>query len=185
MKAFVSIVLAALACRGAAEALPMEGPGGRLAPEALARYAAPGEPARYAELIRSLAKPAEELGAPARNLRLPVQSHPDGRPKVMVRADEAWASPDMMWLRGRNVRLESLTPEGAVEAVLEADEAAVDRKAMLAVAKGRVRARNGEDRLTGVGALADLEAHYVRILSKGTIWTKRLGGVSLTERGLF
>ena len=131
----------------------MEEAGGRLAPEALARYAAPGEPARYAELIRSLAKPTEELGAPARNLRLPVQSHPDGRPKVMVRADEAWASPDMMWLRGRNVRLESLTPEGAVEAVLEADEAAGDREAELAGGEGGGGARNGGGRPGGGGGV--------------------------------
>lgn len=181
----LALFFAALAACHAVAALPPEEGGARLDPEALARYVAPGEPARYAELIRSLSKPAEELGAPARNLRLPVRSYPDGRPKLVVTAAEAWASADMMWLRGRTVRLESLTPEGVVESVLEADEAAVDRKAMLAVAKGRVRARNGGDRLTGVGALADLDAHYVRVLSRGTIWTRRLGGVDLTERGLF
>lgn len=186
MRKVAFIFALGLACLGmAGETLPPEEGGGRLAAAALARYSAPGEPARYAELIRSLLKPEAELGAPAERLRLPVQSHPNGRPKVMVRAERAWVSRDMQWLRGRNVRVETLAPDGTVEASVEAEEAAVDRAGQLAVAKGRVVARQGGDRLEGVGALMDLGAQYVRILRGGTIWTRRLGEVSLTERGMF
>lgn len=157
----------------------------RLTPEALARYAAPGKPVRYKALIEELKTPPETLGKPARNLRLPVRCFPDGRPQTLVFAEEAWVSPDMQRLRGRKVRMEHLRADGTVEATLEADEAAMDRATMLAVAKGSVRATQEGDVLTGNGALADLDARYVKVLSRASIVTKRMGEVDFASRGMF
>lgn len=157
----------------------------RLSAEALARYQAPGDPSRYLELMKQLNAPGDTLAAPARRLRLPVRSWPDGRPQTMVFAEEAWVSPTMQSLRGRKVRVEHYREDGSLEAILEADEIVVDRTTMLAAAKGFVTGELGEDRLSGRGALIDLDAQYVRILSKACIQTRRTGEVDFTSRGMF
>lgn len=190
MKRLCAIGLAALAAAcaapvGAGEAAFDPAMEARLAPEALARYAAPGKPVRYKALIEELKAPPERLGKPARNLRLPVRCFPDGRPQTLVFAEEAWVSPDMQRLRGRKVRMEHLRADGSVEATLEAEEAAMDRATMLAVAKGAVRATQEGDVLTGNGALADLEARYVKVLSRASITTQRMGEVDFASRGMF
>ncbi len=157
----------------------------RLTPEALARYAQPGETVRYLTLIQELQADPEELGQPAKNLRLPVRSFPNGRPQTMVYADEAWVSPDMMHLRGRKVLVEHFNADGTLDSSLAADEAVVDRTAMLAVIKGAVKVTTGEDVLTGRGALADLNVRYVKVLGKACITTKRMGDADFSNRGFF
>lgn len=157
----------------------------RLTDEAIARYLAPGEPSRYLDLIKQLNVPGETLGPPAKKLRLPVKSWPDGRPKTMVFAEEAWVAPTMTGLRGRKVRVETYRVDGTVESVLEADEVVVDRNVMLAVAKGRVTGMLNEDRISGRGALVDLDAQYVRLLYKACIITRKTGDVDFTSRGMF
>lgn len=156
-----------------------------LTTEALDKISAPGLPTRYKALIEEMKTPPETLGRPTRSLRLPVRSFPDGRPRTVVYAEEAWVSPDMQHLRGRSVRMEHLRADGSVEATLEAAEAVMDRTVMLAVAKGAVRATLGDDVLTGNGALADLDARYVKILSRACITTKRMGEVDFADRGFF
>ncbi len=153
--------------------------------DALARIAAPGATLRYKPLIEELKQPPEKLGRPARQLRLPVRSFPNGRPQTMVYAEEAWVAPDMQRLRGRRVRMENLREDGSIEATFEAAEVAIDRTSMLAVAKGVVRATLGGDLLTGNGALADLNAQYVKVLSRACITTRRTGEVDFADRGLF
>jgi len=158
---------------------------GRLADAALARYAAPGDASRYKTLVEQIKQPPEGLGAPALNLRLPVRSFPDGRPQVVVHAEQAWVAADLRHLRGRKVRMVQFDETGAEEATLEAEEAIVDRTEMLAVAKGTVNATFGKDRLSGNGAVADLNARYVKVLSRAKIVTPRTQELKLTERGLF
>lgn len=156
-----------------------------ITPEALARYSEPGNPTRFRPLLLAMQRPAEEIGSPARNLRLPVRSWPDGRPQIMVQAEEAWITLDTNILRGRNVHVEQYREDGSLEAVLDADEILVDRTKMLGVAKGQVRSKMGSDTFCGNGALVDLENRYLRILKQACITTQRMGEVNLTDRGLF
>ncbi len=157
----------------------------RLTPEALARYAAPGEHERYAALEEQLKVPVADLGVPALELFMPVQTYPSGRNRTVVYAKEAWVSQDMMSVRGRNVRVEQLLEDGTIEAMLVADEVQVDRISMLAVAKGRVSGTFGTDRLRGKGALMDFTAQYVKILDEATILTQRAGEANFADRGMF
>ncbi len=157
----------------------------RLTPEALARYEAPGEVSRYAALQEQLKAPLEELGAPALEMRIPVQTYPSGRTRTMVYAKEAWVSADMMSIRGRKVRVEQLREDGSVEAMLIADEVQVDRVTMLAVATGPVYGHFGSDRLQGVGAFMDFTAQYVKILEQSSIVTQRAGDANFADRGMF
>ncbi len=157
----------------------------RLTPEALARYAAPGEASRYVALEEQLKVPLADLGAPALDLRMPVQTYPSGRNRTLVFAKEAWVSPDMMSIRGRHVRVEQLGEDGALEAMLIADEVQVDRVTMLAVARGRVSGSFGSDRLQGQGALMDFNAQYVKLLEEACIFTQRAGEANFTDRGMF
>ncbi|MBQ9693927.1 MAG: hypothetical protein IJV69_04145 [Kiritimatiellae bacterium] len=153
--------------------------------EALARYCEPGQPLRYKALLEALQQPPETIGSPARNLRLPVRSLPDGRPQTVVRATEAWVTLDTTLLRGRQVHVEHFREDGSLEAVLDADEIIIDRTTRLAVAKGKVRCTMDGDVLTGQGALVDMNINYLRIIKHACIETKRMGDVNLTDRGIF
>lgn len=157
----------------------------KLSDEAMMRYAEPGSVARYKKLIETLRQPLDDLGAPARELRLPIRSFPNGKPETTVLADEAWITLDTSYLRGRKVIVTQYREDGSIEAILNADEIAVDRNNMIAVVKGRLHGTMNEDTLDGVGALVDLEAKYVRIVKRAIIKTKRMGDVNLTDRGIF
>ena len=91
----------------------------------------------------------------------------------------------MQRLRGRGIRLEQYREDGTLEAILEADEALIDRATKLVVAKGHVHADMSGDQLDGNGAVADVDARYVKILSHATITTSRMGEVDFANRGLF
>ncbi|MBR4317376.1 MAG: hypothetical protein IKW23_00140 [Kiritimatiellae bacterium] len=157
----------------------------KISEEALARYSAPGQVGRYKDLLEALKQNPETMGSPARNLRLPVRSFPDGRPQIIVRATDAWITLDTTLLRGRQVHVEQFREDGSLESVLDADEIIVNRTAMLAVAKGKVRVEREGDVLMGNGALVDLEANYLRVIKQACITTQRMGDVKLTERGIF
>lgn len=157
----------------------------KLSDEAMMRYAEPGRVVRYKKLIETLRQPLEELGTPARELRLPIRSFPNGKPETTVLADEAWITLDTTYLRGRKVVVTQYREDGSIEAILNADEIAVDRSKMIAVVKGHLHGTMSEDTFEGVGALVDLEAKYVRIVKRAIIKTKRMGDVNLTNRGIF
>ncbi len=159
---------------------------GTLDPALVARIAAPGAPERYAALEAELTKPTDELGPPASAIRLPAQSFPDGRTKTLVLADLAWFSEDLQTIRIKELRVEQYAEDGTLEGTLEADNAVVDRQAMLAVADGAVRLSMADgDRLTGWGAYCDLKDSYVRILRDAVIHTSKIGQVDFSDRGQF
>ena len=118
-------------------------------------------------------------------LKMPVRAYPSGKTETMLFAEIGWTSADMMQLRGKQVRVENYREDGTLVATLTADEAAVDRTAKLAVAKGHVRIERDGDVLTGNGALADFDAEYVKMLKDAVIETDRLQGMDLTKRGMF
>ena len=186
MAAMVAVAGVSFLRLAVAEALPIDGEAeSRLTAERLAAYAEPGAPARYRELITRIKASPAELGAPAKNLRLPVRSWPDGRAQTVVFAKEAWISSDMQQVRGRGVRVEQFHEDGSPEAVLEAAEVMVDRKSLLAVAKGRVAGTFGTDHFSGIGALVDLDARYVQVLRRAKIVTQRMREANFAGRGLF
>ncbi|MEG2414445.1 MAG: hypothetical protein RR982_00500 [Kiritimatiellia bacterium] len=157
----------------------------RLTPEALARYAAPGEASRYVALETELLKPVSTLGPPALNLQLPVRSYPNGQAQTLVTAKEAWVSPDMLSVRGHIVHIENFKIDGTIESTLDAEEIVLDRTAMLAVAKGKVHGTYGEDILTGEGAWCDLKLEYVKILKHAQVITHRTNDADFSARGMF
>ncbi len=157
----------------------------KISPEALERYRAPGKASRYRALIAHIKVPQEQLGEPARKLRIPVQSWANGMPQTEVSARLAWLSEDLNVVRGRDVVVKRFREDGTLEATIEMAEVVMDRQAMLAVAKGAVRGAFGEDRIAGNGALLDFDSRYVSVLRKAVIDTARLGGVNLTRRGMF
>ncbi len=156
-----------------------------VSPEAVERYCAPGKASRYRALIAHIKVPQEQLGEPARKLSIPVQSWENGMPQTVVIARLAWLAEDLNVMRGRDVTVKRFREDGSLEATIEMAEVVIDRRAMLAVAKGSVKGAFGEDRLAGNGALLDFKSRYVSVLRKGVIDTARLGGVSLTRRGMF
>lgn len=170
---------------GRAPAAPSPEAEERLSEAALARYSAPGNPERYRSLLTQMREAPETLGAPAKQVRLPVQSWPNGQAKTMVFAKEAWVTLDMQGIRARNVHVEHYREDGALAGALDAEEVLVDRTKQLAVVKGRIKGSFGPDKLSGVGALIDFETQYVKILRRARIDTGRLGKADFSARGLF
>lgn len=158
---------------------------GTVPADLLERISAPGDRARYADLEAALQQPTDTLGPPATGIRLPVQSYPSGRTKTLVMADLAWFSPDLQQIRVKDLRVEQFAENGSPEGTLEADNAVVDRRSMLAVADGAVRVRMNGDTLNGWGAYCDLDASYVRILRDAVIHTSKAAQVDFSARGQF
>ncbi len=151
--------------------------------QAIKRYKMPGEAKQFAPLLRTFAKPVETLGSPSLDLHTPVQIYPNGTIKVELEAKESWMTDDMLYLRGRQVTITSYKTDGSLEAVVKADEIAVDRRSMRAVIRGNLSFTLGNEKLTGNGAIVDLNAQYIRILSKAKIRSSRMqdSGFSLKD----
>lgn len=179
------LMVLALGLSGRALAAPSPEAEERLSEEALARYGAPGNPERYRSLLLQIREAPDTLGSPAKDVRLPVQSWPNGRAKTMIFAKAAWVTLDMQGVRARTVHVEHYREDGSLTGALDAEEVLVDRTTKLAVVKGRISGNFGADKLTGVGALIDFETQYVKILRRAQIETGRLGKADFTARGLF
>lgn len=152
---------------------------------AVKRYQMPGDATTFAPLLRTFAKPVETLGPPSLDLHSPVQIYPNGAVKVELEAKESWMTDDMMHLRGRQVVVTSYKKDGSLEAVVTADEIAVDRTSMRAVIRGKVSFTFGTEKITGNGAIVDLDAQYIRILSKAMIRSSRMQDSDFSMKELF
>jgi len=116
----------------------------KISPEALERYQAPGKASRYRALIAHIKVPQEQLGEPARKLRIPVQSWANGMPQTEVSARLAWLSEDLNVVRGRDVVVKRFREDGTLEATIEMAEVVMDRPLWHKPAERRARsARTG------------------------------------------
>lgn len=152
---------------------------------AVARYKAPGDTQQFVDLLRALSQPVASLGDPSLDLHTPAQIYPNGQVKVMLVAAKSWMTADMMHLRAQEVEITSYREDGSVEAVITADEIAVDRTSMRAAMRGKVSFSLGKERLTGNGALVDFNSQYIRILSQAKIVSSRVEGADFSMKELF
>jgi len=146
----------------------------RLSEDALARYAAPGDAARYEALLRAMRESPDEIGSPSEDVYTPIQVHENGETKVALQSAQGWMSDDLMMLRGKEVKIFSYAEDGSLESTISAYEILVDRHTMLAVMRGKVSIEMGVDTLEGNGALMDFNAQYIRLLRQAKATTSRL-----------
>jgi hypothetical protein len=146
----------------------------RLSEDALARYAAPGDAARYEALLRAMRESPDEIGSPSEDVYTPIQVHENGETKLALQSAQGWMSDDLMRLRGKEVKIFSYAEDGSLESTISAYEILVDRHTMLAVMRGKVSIEMGVDTLEGNGALMDFNAQYIRLLRQAKATTSRL-----------
>lgn len=169
----------------AAEAAPALSPAERLAdPVYLAALTAPGDDAARWDALAALQAAPLEGVVPVRNIRLPVDHHSNGRVKALLVAQEAWIHPSNTVLRASRVEVRHLSEKGRVEGVLKAESLVVDRTARIGRAFGAVAIQHEQMQMKGEGALFDLQARYVRILSGASLKTDRFGG-AFSMKGVF
>jgi hypothetical protein len=146
--------------------------------------AASGDPevdrwfARHTDQVwRSLAEkwaPSKAaMTSPVENLTLPLDYHPNGRMKAVLRATKSQiVAEGMIYAEGVSVDL--LTEDGQPDGKLTADGCLFDRVNKQGYCEGAVSVVKGTDRIKGRGMYFSIEAQFIKILSECEIRTRRI-----------
>ena len=112
--------------------------------------------------------------APAENVVLPVESHPDGSIKATVSAKAAQFFLQTGFVWGTNVVVRQYATNGVVEAEVVADRCVVDRGTKSGWVDGHARARYLGNEVEGDGIYFSFSEEFVRISSNTVIRAKDL-----------
>ena len=112
------------------------------------------------------------ITAPAENLTLPIESHPDGSVKSSVAAGSAQFFLDTGLIWGTNVVVRQFATNGAVEAEVAADSCVIDRTTKSGWVSGHARASYRQNELEGDGIYFSFAEEFVKIFSNAVIRVK-------------
>jgi len=105
---------------------------------------------------------AQEL-LPVENVRLPLSRHPDGSVHRQLHASSATMS-ETGPILAKDVRVETFTPEGKLEMVVEAVQCTYDRNAGTVKSTEAVKAEGRGIELTGKGFKWNVKGEQLRVL---------------------
>ena len=127
-----------------------------------------------ARLRAAYADCAARADAPAENVTLPIESHPDGSIKSTITAKKAqfFIQSGLVW--GADVVVRQFATNGVVEAEVAAENCVVDRTAKSGWANGRARARYRGSEVEGDGIHFSFSEEFVTIYSNTVIRTKEI-----------
>ena len=181
--------LAAVAALIAVLAPPAPASAGEEAPAAAAAAPAEADPEAavegmssesYGDLLKLWGETAESGATPIENLSLPLESHPNGRIKALLRADQALVPVEGV-VRGKGVVVELYDRDGVLECLIIADNCIFDRATQRGYCKGTVRIERRDARITGEGMVWMVREQGAKILSKAKVrlnrFTKDMGGL--------
>ena len=107
--------------------------------------------------------------APAENVTLPVESHPDGSVKSSIAASGAQFFLDTGFVWGTNVVVRQTSTNGVVEAEVTADSCVVDRHTRSGWAEGHAHARYLKNEVEGDGIYFSFSEEFVTIYANTRI----------------
>ena len=110
--------------------------------------------------------------APAENVTLPVESHPDGSVKSSIAASGAQFFLDTGFVWGTNVVVRQTSTNGVVEAEVTADSCVVDRHTRSGWAEGHAHARYLKNEVEGDGIYFSFSEEFVTIYTNTIIRVK-------------
>lgn len=113
------------------------------------------------------------MTSPVENLMLPLDYHPNGRMKAVLRAAKSQiVAEGLIYAEGVSVDL--LTESGQPDGHLTADGCLFDRVNKQGYCEGAVSVVKGTDRIKGRGMYFSIEAQFIKILSECEIRTSRI-----------
>jgi len=109
---------------------------------------------------------------PATDVKLPVESHPDGSIKAVVTAKRAQFFIDTGYVWGADVVVSQLTTNGTVEAQVTADNCVIDRSTKSGWVEGHVHAQYMDNIVEGDGIYFSFEEEFITITSNTVVRAK-------------
>ena len=149
----------------AADAAPAAASGAEVSLERLSEES-------YEDLLKAWGETADSDATPLENLALPLESHPNGKVKVLLRADSALIPAEGL-LRGRGLVVEIYDDQGRLECILIADNCIFDRQTQRGYCEGPVRIERKGVRLTGNGMVWMVKEQSAKILSDVKVLSNR------------
>ena len=123
----------------------------------------------------------KKVEAPAENVSIPIETHPDGTVKSRITAKRVFLFPDSPFVWGQGIRVEQFKEDGKLHASLDAENCVLDRKTKSGWVAGAAKMVYGEATVTGRGIYFSLPDEFIKILSQSEI---RAGHVGLDTRSL-
>lgn len=116
---------------------------------------------------------AAVMNTPVENLMLPLDYHPNGRLRAVLRASKSHMLADgLIFTQGVTVDL--MTAEGTPDGQLTAEGCLFDRNAKHGYCEGAVTVVKGTDRIKGRDMYFSIENQFIKILSECEIHTFRI-----------
>lgn len=142
--------------------------------------------AREAERLRGVyATCAAQVATPAENVTIPVETHPDGSVKTLVKAARAqyFLKEGLVW--GEAVEVRRLATNGVIEASIEAKSCVVDRATRSGWAEGAAKVTNGKTVFSGEGVYFSSSDSYVKVFGASSFASEdvRFGADSADASG--
>ncbi len=122
--------------------------------------------AKYRDALAAMTTPVE-------NLMLPLDYHPNGRLRAVLRASKSQMLADGQ-IFALGVTVELLTAEGLPDGQLTAEGCLFDRDAKHGYCEGAVSVVKGTDRLKGRDMYFSIAHQFIKILTECEIHTRRI-----------
>ena len=118
--------------------------------------------AAYSNCLASVMEPAEDV-------KVPVETFPDGSVKTVVTARRArfFLETGLIWAKG--VTIQQFTQDGSEDLRIDAESCVVDRNTKSGWAEGPTRVRHGKTTFGGKGVYFSSAESYVRVFRDSEI----------------
>jgi len=114
-----------------------------------------------------------EMATPVENLVLPVEFHPNGRVKVILRAKQSQMFADG-YIFALGVQFDMFDGDGRKNGEMVMDDCLFEREKRIGYCKGRVHVNRDGDTLKSRGMYFSTEPNFIKLLSECEIRTRRI-----------
>ena len=114
-----------------------------------------------------------EMSTPVENLVLPVEFHPNGQIKIILRAKQSQMLQDS-YIFAVGVHFDMFDAEGKKNGEMVMDDCLFDRGRRIGYCKGRVHVNRDGDALKSRGMYFSTEPNFIKLLSECEIRTRRI-----------
>ena len=124
------------------------------------------------DLLKLWEETGDTDATPIENLVLPLESHPNGRVKTLLRAKTGLVPVDGI-VRGTGVLVERYDDSGRLDCIIAAENCIFDRETQRGYCEGNVRIERKGVRITGVDMVWRVKEQGAKILSNAKVIANR------------
>jgi len=131
--------------------------------------------AREAERMRGVySNCVARLDVPAEDVTVPIETHPDGSVKVLVKAKKAQYFLDSGFVWAEDVVIRKFRTDGSEDGRIEAKNCVVDRQSKSGWAEGPAKVTHDKTVFRGTGVYFSSAESYVKVFEASDIESKDL-----------